>query len=271
LPEITYGIAEAVGWREGMEDAHALWNPGKDFFAAEVYDGHCGPGAANIAARALTPYFQSMFISELEKPALERRPERELLREAYLRTDRLITESNTLSGTAAATFYLLGERFLAANVGDVRIIIGTAGRGRILTMDHSPGHPAERARIEALGGEVVILDIPRIQGSLAVSRALGDLPLKPYITAQPHIVEGRLGRENDLVLLASDGLWHVLDLHEALEVARAAGDPQGAADLIVFQAYARGAADNITAIVLDLRELTKALATERMQILAEEG
>jgi protein phosphatase 1L len=104
-----------------------------------------------------------------------------------------------------------------------------------------------------------------------VSRALGDLPLKPYITAQPHIVEGRLGRENDLVLLASDGLWHVLDLHEALEVARAAGDPQGAADLIVFQAYARGAADNITAIVLDLRELTKALATERMQILAEEG
>jgi len=253
-----------------MEDAHALRDPGKGFFAAEVYDGHCGPAAANIAARVLTLNFQSMCIAELEKPAKDRRLERGLLRESYLRTDRVIVESKTPSGTAAATFYLLGERFLAANVGDVRIIIGTAGKGRILTVDHCPGLPAERARIEALGGEVVILDIPRVQGSLAVSRALGDLPLKPYITAQPHIVEGRLGRENDFVLLASDGLWHVLDLHEALQMARAAGVPQRAADQILFQAYAQGTPDNITAIVLDLQDLTKDLATEKMEILGDE-
>jgi protein phosphatase 1L len=271
LPEIRYGVAEAVGWREWMEDAHALRDPGKGFFAAEVYDGHCGPAAANIAARALTANFQSMLIAELDKPALERRSESELLREAYLRTDRSIVESKTLSGAAAATFYLLDERFLAANVGDVRIIMGTAGKGIILTVDHCPGLPAERARIEALGGEVVILDIPRVQGTLAVSRALGDLPLKPYISAQPHIVEGRLGRENDFVILASAGLWHGLDLQEALQMARVARDPQRAADQILFQAYARGTPDNITAIVLDLRDLTHHLATERMQILAAEG
>jgi serine/threonine protein phosphatase PrpC len=138
-------------------------------------------------------------------------------------------------------------------------------------MDHHPGHPAERARIEALGGEVFILDIPRIQGSLAVSRALGDLPFKPYVTARPHVVEGLLGRENDLVLLASDGLWHVLDMHEALQMARAAGDPQRAADQILFQAYIRGTPDNITVVVLDLQDLTRLLAEERMQILGEEG
>jgi protein phosphatase 1L len=271
MSKISYGVAEAVGWREWMEDAHALRDLGEGFFAAEVYDGHYGPAAANMAARALTPYFQGMRLAELRKPALERRRERDLLREAYLRTDRLIAGSRTPSGSAAATFYLLGERFLAANVGDVRIIIGTAGSGRILTVDHSPGLPEERERIEVQGGKVIALDIPRVEGALAVSRALGDLPLKPYISAQPHILEGRLGSENDFVILASDGLWHVLELHQALQMARIAGDPQSAADQILFQAYALGAQDNITAMVLDLRELTEHLPAEKMEILAEEG
>jgi protein phosphatase 1L len=271
LPKIRYGAAEAVGRMEGMEDAHAIRHPDEGFFAAEVYDGHCGSAAAGIAARVLTPYFESMRIAELDKPAIMRRSERALLREAYLRTDSLIAESGTISGAVAATFYLLKERFLAANVGDVRIIIGTAGRGRILTVDHSPGDPAERARIEALGGEVVTMDIPRVQGELAVSRALGDRPLKPFVSAQPHIVEGLLGKENDLALLASDGLWHVLDLQEALLMARAAEDPQNAADQILFRASARGTPDDITIMVLDLRDLTRHMAREEMEILAEEG
>jgi len=254
-----------------MEDAHAFRHPGEGFFAAEVYDGHCGSAAASIAARVLTPYFESMRTAELDKPAVDRRAERDLLKEAYLKTDRFIVNSGTISGAAAATFYLLGKRFLAANAGDVRILIGTDGKGRILTVDHSPWDPEERARIEALGGEVVIMDIPRVQGALAVSRALGDLPFKPFISAKPHIVEGLLGQENDLVLLASDGLWHGLDLHEALLMARAAEDPQSAADQILFQACAQGAPDNITIMVLDLRDLTRHMAREKMEIMAAYG
>jgi protein phosphatase 1L len=119
--------------------------------------------------------------------------------------------------------------------------------------------------------EVITTDIPRVQGTLAVSRALGDLPLKPFVAAQPHIAEGLLGKENDLALLASDALWHGLDLHEALQMARAAEDPQKAADQILFRAYAQGTPDDITIMVLDLRDLTRHLTREKMEITAVEG
>ncbi|MDD1741766.1 MAG: PP2C family protein-serine/threonine phosphatase, partial [Methanotrichaceae archaeon] len=76
--------------------------------------------------------------------------------------------------------------------------------------EHKPYLTQERARIEAAGGKVLLMDIPRVQGELALSRALGYSQLKPYIIAEPRIVEGTLGRENDFAVIACDGLWNVL-------------------------------------------------------------
>jgi hypothetical protein len=102
---------------EGMEDVHAIRHPAEEFFAAEVYDGHCGSAAAGIAARVLTPYFESMRKAELDKPAKGRRAERALLREAYLRTDRYYCREryNQRSGCS----YLLppGEEVLGCKCG----------------------------------------------------------------------------------------------------------------------------------------------------------
>jgi protein phosphatase 1L len=250
---VRYGVADTIGSREQMEDAHAIWSEQEmGFLGAEVYDGHAGSLAAQIAARKLVSYFVGAETGTTlggGPPSLTA----EALREAYLAVDREIVASGTESGAAAATFYVQGQRFLAANVGDSRIVVAEGGNAVELTLDHRPDLPEERARIEALGGKVISLDMARVQGMLAMSRALGDAPLKPFVTPEPRIAEGSLGRSDELAVIACDGLWDVLTSEEAITMALTAAAPDEAARLLREAALERGSTDNITVVVLDLK------------------
>ena len=268
--KIVYGIAEDIGFRPSMEDAHAIWEiEEEDVFSAEVYDGHAGSTAAHLAAEMLTPEFLSLLRAERTKSLDGRRGDRELLREAYLATDAyILTRATDNSGTAAATLHVFGDRFLAANAGDTRVVMGTAQGAMQLTLDHKPHLSDERSRIEALGGRVVFYDVPRVQGVLAMSRALGDLSLKPYVSAEPRVVEGLLAPENDFAIVACDGVWDVLKPGDVISMVRDVGEVTRAAERVVAEALASGSTDNVTVIVLDLRQHTAELARKKMEILA---
>ena len=102
--KILYGIAEDIGFRPSMEDAHAICErEEEDLFSAEVYDGHAGSMAAHLAAEMLTPEFLSLVRTERDKPPKTRNPDRELLREAYLAADRYVVGRATDSGRATAS------------------------------------------------------------------------------------------------------------------------------------------------------------------------
>lgn len=47
-------------------------------------------------------------------------------------------------------------------------------------------------------------------GVLAVSRAFGDRPLKKYVISTPDVREEAMGGEDEILILASDGLWDVV-------------------------------------------------------------
>lgn len=48
-----------------------------------------------------------------------------------------------------------------------------------LTRDHNPKRDDERSRVEAAGGYILSLNgVPRVNGQLAVSRAIGDVKFK---------------------------------------------------------------------------------------------
>ena len=47
----------------------------------------------------------------------------------------------------------------------------------------------EERRIKQLGGKVIHWGRWRVQGVLAVSRAIGDVALQPYVTCEPEIIE----------------------------------------------------------------------------------
>ena len=61
------------------------------------------------------------------------------------------------------------------NVGDSRCIASINGVSEALSVDHKPGDMLERARIENAGGFV---EFNRVNGNLALSRAVGDLHSK---------------------------------------------------------------------------------------------
>ncbi len=125
-----------------------------------------------------------------------------------------------MSGSTAITVLMRDDRLYACNVGDSRCVAQIGGKAEALSRDHKPGDDAERYRIESAGGFV---EFNRVNGNLALSRALGDFAFKQCDTlpAEEQIVSGcpeveeRTVDENwDFVVLACDGIWDVLSNQE---------------------------------------------------------
>jgi len=63
-----------------------------------------------------------------------------------------------------------------SNAGDSRTVMSEKGNAVDLSKDHKPDLPEERGRIIKAGGEVMD---GRVNGMLALSRAMGDFDYKP--------------------------------------------------------------------------------------------
>lgn len=73
----------------------------------------------------------------------------------------------------------------------------------------------EKNRIEQEGGVVIFWGTWRVNGQLAVSRAIGDFEYKPYVIAIPDVREIPLNGSEDFIILACDGLWDCLSEDDA--------------------------------------------------------
>lgn len=86
-----------------------------------------------------------------------------------------VASGDDKSGSTAVCSLISPTHFYIANCGDSRAVLCRKGKAAISTMDHKPTVAAERKRIQDAGGSVMI---HRVNGSLAVSRALGDFEYK---------------------------------------------------------------------------------------------
>jgi len=127
--------------------------------------------------------------------------------------------------TAVCAMVRCGE-LIVANAGDSRCVLSRAGQAIALTQDHKPMDPEEFARITKAGGFVAD---GRVNGSLNLSRALGDLeykqskelpPEEQMVTAAPEIRREKLQSSDEFIILACDGIWDVLTNQEAVEFVR---------------------------------------------------
>ncbi|KAJ8536720.1 hypothetical protein K7X08_035121 [Anisodus acutangulus] len=184
-----------------------------------------------------------------------------------------------LMGSTAVVAVLTAETIIVANCGDSRAVLSRNGSAIPLSYDHKPDKREERARIEERGGRVVFADGARVEGILAMSRAIGDTYLKPYITSEPEMTFTKREAEDECLILASDGLWDVISSELACDVAKKClleDDPAGdhsfrplvegvgegalfssrcasAAALLTRLALGRNSSDNISVIVVDLK------------------
>jgi protein phosphatase len=146
-----------------------------------------------------------------------------------------------LSGmaTTLSALVLRGQRYYIAHVGDSRIYLMRGERFKRLTSDH-------------------VWDREDMRHVL--TRAVG---------LSPHLVMDHADdalEQDDIFLLASDGVWEPLGdkgMHEILLLHR---DPARAAKALVEKALARGGKDNATAVVARIDKLP---AGELLDTLAE--
>ena len=181
------------GWSvdpDGTPSDSANW-PRCRFYA--VFDGHLGDSAAEAASVLLWSHLQPSLIALQRRPPSGDASEGEApsadeleaaMREAFRATEQQLLEQVHESGSTAVCVLLLGDRLCVAHVGDSRAVLCHAERPVRLTEDHKPNQPEESARIVAAGGHVTTPyargteNVPRLNGLLSVSRALGNAPIK---------------------------------------------------------------------------------------------
>jgi len=95
-----------------------------------------------------------------------------------------------------------------------------------LSDDHKPDNEEEKRRIEAAGGFV---EESRVNGSLALSRAMGDFEYKqkddmPFteqaVTVDPEVRTVARQTNDAFVILACDGIWDCLTSEECVTQVR---------------------------------------------------
>jgi len=99
-----------------------------------------------------------------------------------------------------------------ANVGDARIILCRQGKALRLSYDHKGSDENEGKRITNAGG--LILN-NRVNGVLAVTRALGDTYIKDLVTGHPYTTETVIQPDLDeFIIIACDGVsgYRLVDL-----------------------------------------------------------
>ncbi|KAG5547129.1 hypothetical protein RHGRI_012974 [Rhododendron griersonianum] len=182
-------------------------------------------------------------------------------------------------GSTAVVAVVCPTHLIIANCGDSRAVLCRGKVALPLSVDHKPDREDERARIEALGGKVIQWMGFRVSGVLAMSRSIGDSYLEPYVIPDPEMMFVPRTKEDECLILASDGLWDVMTNEEACEVARKrillwhkrnigsnppeqrgeGIDPaaQDAADYLSRLALHKGSRDNISVIVVDLKAQRK--------------
>jgi len=261
------------GWRIEMEDAHiAIDMPSKpDHLFLGVWDGHAGAGAAKYASEHIihtieeTEEWQEYLKGGSENSELVGKA----LISAFLKIDevmrayQLTTSGSDTSGCTSVTCMVTPKYIICANAGDSRCVMGVAAGAKPMSFDHKPMNPLERARIDTAGGFV---QWNRVDGDLAVSRALGDFGYKnrPDLPAEqqkvspyPDIIVHERQESDDVLLLACDGLWDVMSNAEAINEIRELFElGEGNAVLIAEEmldvSLNKGSKDNISAMVVKL-------------------
>ncbi|KAK2767041.1 Protein phosphatase 2C 1 [Arachnomyces sp. PD_36] len=157
-----------------------------------------------------------------------------------------------------------------ANVGDARVILCRNGKALRLSYDHKGSDDNEGKRIASAGG--LILN-NRVNGVLAVTRALGDAYLKDLVTGHPYTTETVIQPEADeFMILACDGLWDVCSDQEAVDLIRNTHDPQAASKILVDHALSRFSTDNLSCMIVRFdTKLVQDMVEHRIDPIGVEG
>ena len=244
---LRFGLSSMQGWRVEMEDAHSAviglpvdhlknWS----FFA--IFDGHAG---ARVSACCSVQLLEAIMSNEFFKVGISGNDEsggdgheaslesiKKGMTLGFLSLDDKIRASPEVvsgedkSGSTAVCAVISPTHIFFGNCGDSRAVLSRDNRVSFRTLDHKPINPIEKERIQNAGGSVMI---QRVNGSLAVSRALGDFeyknvagkgPCEQLVSPEPEVFAEVRTAGDEFAVLACDGIWDVMSNDELCDFVR---------------------------------------------------
>jgi serine/threonine protein phosphatase PrpC/serine/threonine protein kinase len=181
--------------------------------------------------------------------------------------------SDMMSGTTAISGLVVGRTLYIANVGDSRAIMAvrdesdiTKLRAEALSLDQTPFREDERARVKQAGARVLTMDQiegyrdinedhfgteeeddgdpPRLwcqEGAYpgtAFTRSIGDQVAERIgVYAEPELLRRELSKEDEFLLIASDGVFEFLSSQAVVDIVSAYPDSLEACRAVVAEAY----------------------------------
>ncbi|KAL5579216.1 hypothetical protein UlMin_011658 [Ulmus minor] len=240
--------------RKGInQDVMVVWenfSSKEDAIFCGVFDGH-GPFGYMVANKKI--YAMMLHIASTpDRMHVEKHNEIfSTLKDAFLRAFKVVDRELKLhpridcyySGTTAVTLVKQGQDLVIGNIGDSGPVLGTRDKDDSLvavqlTVDLKPSVPIiylspsniwEAERIRLCKGRVFSLkaelEVTRVglanvdSPSLAMARAFGDFCQKDFgLISVPEITHRRLTKEDEFIILATNGIWDVLSNEEVVNI-----------------------------------------------------
>jgi len=251
-------FSDMIGRRPTMEDSLSIFgkfNDQDDFDLISLFDGHAGPQTAHYSSEWF-PKITKILVDKY--PSL---PPLQWLKQAYQEISRqfkhyVLNEKPDLKycGATAASLLIHQDNFCVSNIGDTRIVLCRDGVAKRLSFDHKPSDPFETKRISKLGGFVVSNQhTSRVNGTLAVSRSIGDIYMEPFVIPDPYLsITPRIKDKDEFIIVACDGLWDEISDQQACDIVKSSKSTHEAVVKLKDYSYFSGSDDNITVILIKL-------------------
>lgn len=244
-----------IGGRDYMEDRIDVASPLiDDYHYFAVFDGHGGSDVVTFVQAIMKEVVKNL----LRHKHSAKMNEETVLYQAFKQVVELLPlPCSKTQGTTAVVIIKRNNQMWVANCGDSRAIITLSNGSSVpITYDHKPNREDEYQRIRKSGGFIAPSfkgDVYRVNGSLAVSRSIGDLELFPHVTWKPEITALTILPHFSYLCIATDGIWDVVH-NDEMSIMLHNNTVYSLQDVCKL-ARKRGSTDNVSIIVVKLQNI----------------
>ena len=250
VAEYAYKEEANSKYREYMEDkAKSIdgFNGDNNIGIFCIFDGHGGKEVSTYLQKNILTYFKE-FLSENDNI------ENNLINLFRMVDENFNSEYYNKLGSTACIVYITKENgkkyFYSANIGDTRCVFVQKNRAKRISYDDRATDQNESDRVKRDGG---IIFRGRVYGQLMLTRAFGDYELKNYgVICTPHVYKEEITIDDKYIIIASDGVWDVLNEDEIYSYSLISKNSKDLCDIIVKNSIDKGSMDNISCFVIGL-------------------
>ena len=247
--EFSYNENQNENCRKSMEDFSDI-NPyfyhdeqfKISFFA--LYDGFCGKEVAVYLQKKL----QQCLLTNIKKNKFDIEKS---FGDTFSQMENSIKEISNSStcGSTATVVLIVNKIIYCANIGNTSCYsIYSKNQIKKISIDHDCKNQTEIERVKQNGGAIFN---KRVFGSLSLTRCFGDFDFKAYgVTSKPTISKKKIGKEENFLIIASDGVWDVIHEEELNGYISKKLSASELSALIINEALRNYSRDNVSCIVI---------------------